>query len=327
MASERPIFVVGCPRSGTTLLSLMLSSHSRIAIPPETRFLLPIFRARQRFRDLRVEPNRRRLARRLVRPQGTKFAHLRLDPERVKKEIVEGPPTIGSALAAPYRLYAADRGKSRWGDKRPTYFRNVELLRALFPGAVIVHLVRDPRDCVGSLVRAEWWHHGAAGALATWVHAVDCTTAARRELPADAFHEIRYEDLVADPRAELTRLCAFLGEGFEEQMLSPHDEARQLPERQRTGWHRETLGTVTTRRVGAGAKVLTAEQLALVETVAGTRMRRLGYQTTAGGRPPLRLRLSYLASVTRLRVSTRALVLLDRRLAEQGGPVAALERP
>ena len=47
MPSNRPIFVIGCPRSGTTLLTLMLSAHSRIAIPPETRFLLSVFRRRR----------------------------------------------------------------------------------------------------------------------------------------------------------------------------------------------------------------------------------------------------------------------------------------
>ena len=76
MSSDRPVFVIGCPRSGTTLLTLMLSSHSRIAFPPETRFLLPVFRAHREFGDLREKRNRRRLARRVVRRKGTKFAHL-----------------------------------------------------------------------------------------------------------------------------------------------------------------------------------------------------------------------------------------------------------
>jgi hypothetical protein len=51
-AAERPIFVVGCPRSGTTLLQLMLHSHPRIAIPPETRFMLDIYERRLEFGDL-----------------------------------------------------------------------------------------------------------------------------------------------------------------------------------------------------------------------------------------------------------------------------------
>ena len=320
--TDRPVFVLGCPRSGTTLLTLMLSSHSRIAIPPETRFLLPVFRRARSFGDLGATANRRRLARSVVRRRGTKFAHLGLDPERVKKAVVAGPPTLGSALAAPYRLYADDRGKVRWGDKRPGYVRNVGVIRALFPDAQIVHLVRDPRDCVGSLKRMRWWRHGTVGAVATWVQAVDSARAAHRRLPAGTFHELRYEDLVADPRGELERLCAFLGEEFEEAMLSPQAEAARLPERQRGRWHRETQREVGGQRVGRYAEVLDAEEVALVERVAGTRMRRLGYDVEGRPSVPPRLLLRYARTIARLRLQTAVTARRDARIAAAAGPVA-----
>jgi len=323
MTSYRPVFVIGCPRSGTTLLTLMLSSHSRIAIPPETRFLLPVFRAHREFGDLAEKRNRRRLARRVVRRKGTKFGHLGLDRNRVVWEIVNGPQSLGSALAVPFRLYAGDRGKPRWGDKRPGHVRNVDVLMALFPDAQLVHIVRDPRDCVGSLVRMPWWSRGTDGALAAWVHAVDCAAAARRRLPADAFHELRYEDLVADPRAALARLCAFLGEDFEEGMLDHRDVAAGLPQRQRALWHQETQGVVCSRRVGTYAGVLTAPEIALVESAAGFRMRQLGYQPSGTGTAPRGLRLGYLRALTSLRLRTLLRAARDRQLAGPPGSVAA----
>ena len=66
MQSDRPIFVIGCPRSGTTMLQLMLHSHPRIAVPPETRFLVPGYYRRFFFGDLREQRNRRRLGRWIV---------------------------------------------------------------------------------------------------------------------------------------------------------------------------------------------------------------------------------------------------------------------
>ena len=96
-----PVFVIGCPRSGTTLLTLMLSSHPRLAIPPETRFLVPMWRQRLKFGDLRDEDNRARLAAELVARKGRKFNHLRLDRELVAKNVTEGNPTIGSASGNP----------------------------------------------------------------------------------------------------------------------------------------------------------------------------------------------------------------------------------
>ena len=323
MSIDRPVFVIGCPRSGTTLLTLMLSSHSRIAFPPETRFLLPVFRKHREYGDLREKRNRRRLARRVVRRKGTKFAHLGLDRTRVIKTIVNGPPSLGSALAVPFLLYAADRGKARWGDKRPGYVRHVEVLRALFPDAQVVHIVRDPRDCVGSLARMPWWSHGTEGALATWVHAVDCATAARRKLPPDSFHELRYEDLVTDPRGALTELCAFLGEDFEEAMLDHREVAAELPQRQRERWHQETQGAVCSRRVGTYSGVLTPAEVALVEWAAGSRMARLGYDLLGSGPVTRGQRLGYWRAVTSLRLRTLLRSARDRQLARPAGSVAA----
>src|SRR4051794_22219186 len=95
MSQNRPIFVVGCPRSGTTLLSVMMHAHPRIAMPPETRFLIPAYRNRADFGDLRIPENRRRLAVEMTEDPG-RFHELKLDRDEIIDKIVAGPPTIGS---------------------------------------------------------------------------------------------------------------------------------------------------------------------------------------------------------------------------------------
>lgn len=321
-ATNRPVFVIGCPRSGTTLLTLMLSSHSRIAIPPETRFLLEVFRQRHDFGDLTVRRNRRRLGRALTRTRGTKFRHLGLDRKQVRRAVVASQPTMGSAIGAVYRTYARSQDKPRWGDKRPSYVRNVDVLRELWPDAQFVHLVRDGRDCVASLTQMRWWPHGIYGAVATWVHSVDLARRAQRRLPADAFLEVRYEDLVADPRAQLERLCAFLGEEFEETMLQPHLLAEELPPRQRDHWHSNTRQKVGTGRVGTHQRVLAAAEVALVEHVAGSRLRMLGYRVDGSPRARLSDLLRYGWTSIRMRARTRLRAAGDRRLARPDGSVA-----
>src|SRR6185295_10599845 len=103
MPTDRPIFVVGCPRSGTTMLQLMLHAHPRIALPPENRFLLPAYARRHAFGDLREPGRRRDLARWIGNtPQ---FADLGLDARHVTDAIVAAPPTLGSALGTVLRLY------------------------------------------------------------------------------------------------------------------------------------------------------------------------------------------------------------------------------
>src|SRR5689334_9016245 len=106
VASDRPIFVVGAPRSGTTMLQLMLHAHARIAIPPETRFLMRAYEDRKSWGDLADPANRRRLATWIVEGNGTKFGDLGLDADEVREEIVAGPPTLGSAMGIVFRAYA-----------------------------------------------------------------------------------------------------------------------------------------------------------------------------------------------------------------------------
>jgi hypothetical protein len=321
-SADSPVFVIGCPRSGTTLLTLMLSSHSRIAIPPETRFLLEVFRERRRFGDLTARRNRRRLGWALTRQRGTKFRHLGLPRKPVMQAVVAGPPTMGSAIGAVYRTYAGSQGKPRWGDKRPSYFRHVEVLRELWPDAQFVHLVRDARDSAASLRQMRWWPHGFHGAVATWVHSVDCARRAQRRLPPDAFLEVRYEDLVAAPREQLERLCTFLGEDFEEGMLAPHLLADDLPRRQRDDWHANTRQRVGTNRVGAYRGVLSDAEVALVEQVAGSRLRTLGYAVDGDPRAAARDVTAVKWSLLGMRARTRALTVWDWWLSRPGGSVA-----
>jgi hypothetical protein len=275
-APVRPIFVVGCPRSGTTLLQLMLHAHPRIAIPPETRFVMAAYDARRQFGDLRERANRLALARWIVERRQTRFADLGLDGERVIEEIADGPPTIGSALGIVLRAYAARFGKPRWGDKRPGYFQRLPALLRMFPDAQIVQLIRDGRDCVASLKEMDWYQHDLYHALSTWVESVDVAKRAARELGPDSYHRMYYERLIADPQEELSKLCVFLGEDFDPAMCEPASVAATAVPRRKT-WHERTRGEISTARSGTWRSRLSESEIALCEAVAGDRLRENGY--------------------------------------------------
>jgi LPS sulfotransferase NodH len=280
----RPIFVVGCPRSGTTLLQLMLHAHARIAIPPETRFLLTAYWQRREFGDLSQPGNRRQLARWIVDRTETRFGDLGLDGEEIVRQITEGPGTLGSALGAIFQAYAARFGKPRWGDKRPAYLQNLDVILRLFPDAQIINVVRDGRACVASLKEMSWHKEDIYGTVAAWARAVDDARRAARRLDADRWHEVRYEDLVADPHAELTRICAFLGEEYDPAMAEPSSMATVAVPAFKT-WHRHTHGPVTTQRVQSWQHRLTPEEIALCEAALGSRLRACGYELSGVPRP------------------------------------------
>ena len=272
MATDRPIIVVGCPRSGTTMLQLMLHAHPRIAIPPETRFVLAAYRRAARLR--RPAACRRtgaRSARRIVDRRETRFCDLGLDAEDIVERIAAGPGTLGSALGTIFQQYAARFGKPRWGDKRPAYLHNIDILLRLFPDAQFVNIVRDGRDCVASLKEMSWHRKDIYATVAAWARAVDDARRAARRLGPAQWHELRYEDLVADPHGRLAELCAYLGEDYDPAMAEPSAVAEVAVPAFKT-WHARTHSPVTTQRVQSWQQRLTAEEIALCEAALGNRL-------------------------------------------------------
>ncbi|MFC8511615.1 sulfotransferase family protein [Streptomyces sp. NPDC057257] len=320
---DRPVFVLGCPRSGTTLLQLMLHAHPRIALPPETRFVLPAYEDRLRFGDLRDKGNRAGLAAWITGRKETRFHELGLDAGRVAERITDGPPTLGSALGIALRSYAESHGKVRWGDKRPAYALHVEEILRLFPTAQFVHLVRDGRDCVASLLGMPWWHRGFHEAVATWAQVMDVTRRYARTLGPDTWHELRYEDLLTDPEPQLRALCAYLGEEYASGMTEPHRLAGTAVPARKT-WHRRTHGTLDASRAGSWARRLTPDQIRLCEAVLGDRLVRNGYELSGAVRPDPAELLRYRRVATFRRAAHAKRRLLDHvtRLREPG-PVAA----
>jgi hypothetical protein len=296
----------------------MLHSHPRIAFPSETRFVHTSYEVRQTFGDLELVENRRRLAEWIVKGKDTKFHVLKLDAGETIEEIVQAPPTLGSALAAVFRAYARKHGKPRWGDKRPSYFRRVPMLQRMFPDAQFIHLVRDGRDAVSSLKRMPWYHGDTFSAALTWREAVDTGKRLARRLGPETFYEFRYEDLVAEPESSLRGLCAFLGEEYHPAMTKAYEHARETVPSARK-WHLRTHEAPNTRNVGAWRERLEDWEADLVEHVLASRLRQHGYALTGVARPSAANLARYHRIAAHRWRSQRAHAVLDR-LAESRDP-------
>jgi hypothetical protein len=274
MSSDRPIFVVGCPRSGTTMLQLMLHAHPRIAIPPETRFLLTAYTKRAKFGDLSDPAARRKLATWIV--ESSQFEDLGLDPATTVEAIVAAPPTLGSAFGTVFKLYAERFGKPRWGDKRPLYLRNLPTILRLFPDAQIINIMRDGRDCVSSLKETPWKPAEFDTMIDYWTQSADASLLAARRYPKDVYHVVRYEDLVADPEPHLRKICEFLDEEYAPGMTRPNQLASVAVPEYKT-WHTLTHQAPTTERVASWKSRLTDEEVRRCETAFGDRLAKFGY--------------------------------------------------
>ena len=285
--SKGPVFVGGCPRSGTTLVRVMLDAHPELAIPGETRILVDGYRARARWGSLEDAESRRGVARWVVERKVSRHERLSPDAEELVERMAAAPPTIGSVLGAGFELYAERHGKPRWGDKRPSLVLNLDAVFAMFPDAQYVNIVRDPRAVVASIRRVgrqqRWGGHGIAGGVEKWERSMRAADRWRRRLRSDQFHELRYEDLVADPAAVLEPLVAFLelDPGGLDAMLRHHETTEVRSAR----LHRLVSQPVTTEAVRTWEQALHPRQVAFVESVLGDRMTRHGYEPAATGRP------------------------------------------
>ena len=322
--SDRPVFVVGCPRSGTTLFRTMLHAHPAIALPPETRYIISMYWRRTEFGDLRDVKAREALALAIVDDPETRFQFVGVDRQTVIDEIVAEGTTLGSAFGVVLRAYSRKFGKPRWGDKRPAYYAFIDELDNLFPDAQFIHLVRDPRACVESLKRQEWYPDEAGPCLAAWIHAVRSARESGAKLGPSRYLEVRYEDLVSDPEGISRQVCDFLEEPFSEEMIRPElitEQVNPAHYQQR----RQIQEGVNTATVEAWASRLPADEIALIDRVARRWMQEFGYAPSpaAGTASPwqvLNVTRIHLGFRRRLRERRR---VDRRRFAYADNPVAA----
>lgn len=204
---ERPFFVVGCGRSGTTLLNVMLGLHPRLAVVPESWLHAGWRRARRNSASLEDV-----------------FKHCRYflwgaDPKWVGEWFdVSASMSYPDLISAAFGSFAGYIGKSRWGEKTSAA-RQLRPLARLFPDAQFVHIIRDGREVATSLASQEWGPPNAAVGACTWRLDVTLGRSAARRLDRDRYLEIRYEELVVDPEATLKRVCSFLREDYDPVMV------------------------------------------------------------------------------------------------------------
>ncbi|MFR9676024.1 sulfotransferase family protein [Streptomyces sp. TR06-5] len=324
-AAGPPVFVGGCPRSGTTLLRTMLDSHPDLAVPHETQFVVPAWRRRNEFGDLSRADNRRAAARWVLELPKSRFSErIGIPEDELVEAFGEASPTIGSLMATPFVRYAVHAGKPRWGDKRPSYSQNLDALFAMFPDARFVNVVRDPRACVASMGK-HWKGWGnLPSAVNIWERTDESVRRAMRRLPSHQITEIRYEDLVADPRAAMERLCAFydLDPAGIPHMLAYH-EGENLP----TGAMHENAGKpVTDAPLERWREELNKRAVAFVEHVLAENMEHHGYERSGVKAEPRPQALEKLEAVRKRRAKEdrrRRLVEFSRKFTYRQ-PVAAV---
>jgi hypothetical protein len=213
-----PVFVVGCPRSGTTLVQTMLDSHPRLSVVYEANFLVDVplsprswsANASEALTLAEAHPN---------------FRADSFDARNVRAACRElGITDAAGAMRVLAASHAIARGKKRWGTKTPKALLHLAELARVYPDAQFIHVIRDGRDSAGSQARCSG-RPAAQGAL-LWRTGIRAGWRAGPGLGSDRYLEVRLEEFLASPEEQIRRMCSFLGEGFDHSLLCFHTTAR-----------------------------------------------------------------------------------------------------
>jgi L-alanine-DL-glutamate epimerase-like enolase superfamily enzyme len=283
-------FIVGMPRSGTTLLRLMLDAHPDLAIPLETHFLRPLLHD-----ELAPEITRDAFYHGVVDFFIWPDFHLSAD-EFHNALLRLQPFTLPEGLRCFYSFYAKRFGKKRWGDKTPPYGFIMRKIHSLLPEAHFIHVIRDGRDTALSHKSTYFWRYSNFREHAReWR---DRIQQFREQGASCPYMEVRYEDLVSDPTAVLRHVCEFIDlpyrsemERYHEAASSRMDELADLPryppghlyKRERHRIFRLTSKPPVKTQVGRWRKEMLPDDVASYEAEAGDRLEELGYELFASG--------------------------------------------
>lgn len=283
--ADEPVFIVGIPRSGTTLLAAQLAAHSRLSCGPETHF----------FRWLsKVDPQElcaaeqwpmaatqfigaikyRQFSEETTKPLLQKYD---VTIPEVETFLKKREPAISTILASITVPYMRSLGKSRWVEKTPDHLPYVRLIRQYFPDSPILRIVRDPRDVALSLMRVPW---GAETFPSALLHLNEL-----EDTSADFFrvdkrsHVVRFEDLLSDPRFVLRQICEFIGETFEEEMLNTSVSGKRVNSRN-APWKNKASQPLDRDRIAVWRKEIGPQDNVLAEAIVGSILRRYHYPQT-----------------------------------------------
>lgn len=286
----KKVFVVGCPRSGTTWVQLLLAQIDKVATAPETQIFA--YYLAQFERQWRIEQ------------QDPDSSQGKAGLSRVLSEAEFEAVCRTSALAVLEKIRSSRPGSTVVVEKSPKHALHAEFIKKLFPDAYFLHVIRDPRDVAVSLKAAagswgaSWAPRSAVAAARMWVDHVE--QARRIADGAGTYCEVLYESIRSDSVAQLTGVIDWLGLDVDHDAIERAVAACEFKElRKLKGSDQMPLpgtkspeGFFRKGEVGGWRTELSKSEVRAIEYIAGPLMRELGYLSTNGRSvAPARVRL------------------------------------
>lgn len=301
---------------------MILASHSRISIPPETWYL-------NRLQEY-LELNRPLLPDELERVVQIMTKHYRwpdldIDANEFRIEVSQiKTPYLRDVAELVYRKHIARDHKSRWGDKTPGYIAILPQLANIFPDAKFIHFIRDGRDVAKSFQAQQWYGPWLHENTREWIESMDYNERwSQTELSRRIF-QASYENLVLDTEKSVREICDFLGEQFEPQMLSWQRQVDNLVPAREAHIHSTLKQIPDASYIARWKREMTLREVFVAEAFMGRHLKSRGYELRFSGAvwsPAFAIARWYCLGVwPRLNYPLKAVRRLRRALARSEKP-------
>lgn len=254
-----PIFVVGCPRSGTTMMSELLRD-SPWGAPFETHFIIKHMKALNGDLDLTQPEKFHRVVKAILRERPIMQLNLALDIEEFYESLEQYDYAhVVDQLIARHRK---QQGYKSWGDKTPLYVQHCDELNNLFPDAKIIVMIRDGRDVALSLLKKDWGPSNIFSCAELWKDCYEDIENMQRLESKGLLRIVRYEEMLRNPEVVIPEVYKFLGQTLNDEFF------------------KKSLAHVRRDNYNKWQSSMSVRQLAIFEGVAANTLEKLGYEVT-----------------------------------------------
>lgn len=257
-----PIFIIGCHRSGTTLLAQLLAP-TKWGVPVETHFIIKYQKRLPFYGNLKIFDNFRCLVKDILAERAVMQWKLSFDIDEFFNELpVKDYRLIVDKLCMK-RL--AEKKKQSWGDKTPHYILNLDVICNIFPRSKFLYIIRDGRDAALSLLQQPWGPNNIFSCAEYWQNCNKETITLEKLRAEKKLLDIRYEALLDHPEDIVRQIYNFLEEPY------PNDETDRL------------IKTIKPGNYKKWKHGLSLAQRQRFEAAAGPTLERLGYEVEFPG--------------------------------------------
>lgn len=284
---QNPIFILGNPRSGTSLLRVIINAHPDILIPPECGFAVWLY---DEFKNKDFERNQTKnnFIEKLIRTR--KFETWKLNIDELKTKFLNiHVKNYADTVDFIYRFYGSSHSIyfKRWGDKNNFYLNNMTEINEIFPEAQFIHIVRDGRDVASSYIDISSKSIESKYSpdlpvnikdiAIDWIRNNDKIIRSLSDVPEERKLLIRFEDVIQNFDLIIRKIIHFLGISYSEKMKNFQHSTNALEPDEFMQWKSKLYNGLDQSSIGRYKKDLSLEEVEIFNRLAGKSLRKYGY--------------------------------------------------